>query len=123
MLRKFLLLALAAPLLALGLTSKAQAWGAVHAGYTHVGPGGVYHQGYTAERGPYGGTSVQRSGGYAGYGGAGGYHAEYGHTGYGGSYGAAYGGYRSYTPSYSGGYAAGGYHYSGGYQAGVYRGW
>ena len=65
-----------------------------------VGPSSAY---YGAQSGPY----------YAGYG--------YGaHTGE-----AAYGGYYSYTPSYSGGYAAGGYHYygtyGGGYRAGAYR--
>ena len=106
--------------IALVMCPDAHAWGACHAGYTHVGPGGVYHCGATAVHGPYGSY-----GGYH-YGGAsyGGYH-------YGGAYGgyhyggAAYGG----TYHYSGGYGACGYagfHYGGtygAYHAGVYHAW
>jgi hypothetical protein len=114
--RQFLFLALAANVLLLGTSSKAHAWGAAHVGYTHVGPSGVQHYGYTAARGPYGSYSGGHVSDY-GYGGAS-YHAGYGS--------ASYGGYHAYTPAYSGGYAAGGYHYNtygGGYSAGVYRGW
>ena len=69
MLRKTIILACVALAALLATSSKAQAWGAYHYGYTHVGPYGAYHVGRT------------------GYGGAGGYR-------YGGGYGAAYGGYR-----------------------------
>jgi hypothetical protein len=92
----------------------ADAYGAAHVGYTHVGPNGVYHTGATA--GPngyhtstgyhstnpyganyhYGATSTPYGGGY-----------HYGATGYGGA-GYGYGGYH-----YSTGYGTGGgYHYS-----------
>jgi hypothetical protein len=120
--RQVLSLALAAAVAVLGTSSEAQAWGAAHAGYTHVGPGGVYHQGYTAARGPYGAYGGAYRGGY-------GYGARYGGGYYGGYHAYTpyyYGGYRAYTPYYSGGYAAGGYHYGGaygGYRAGVYRAW
>lgn len=96
MLRKPLFLALAAALAALLTSSRAHAWG-FHAGYTHVGPRGVYHVGRTAYGG-YGGA--YRSGGAYRYGGAYGYGAHYG-----GAY--RYGGYR-YAPSYYGGYRTGG---------------
>jgi hypothetical protein len=39
--RQILFLALATTALVLGTSSKAQAWGAAHVGYTHVGPSGV----------------------------------------------------------------------------------
>ncbi len=52
--RQFLFVALAVAIAALGTASKAQAWGCYHAGYTHVGAGGVSHYGYMAARGPYG---------------------------------------------------------------------
>jgi hypothetical protein len=92
----------------------ADAYGAAHVGYTHVGPNGVYHTGATAtanggyhtstgyhSTNPYGGgyhygaTSSPYGGGY-----------HYGATGYGG-----YGGGGGYH--YSTGYGTGGgYHYS-----------
>ncbi len=121
--RSILLSALATTLLMLGTTSKAQAWGAAHAGYTHVGPSGVYHTGYTSVATPRGDYSGGHTSAY-GYGGSS-YHSGYGS---GAGYGAASGGYHSYSTGYGGGYAAGGYHYGsyggyGGYGAGVYRGY
>jgi hypothetical protein len=104
--RKTLFLTLAALLLVLLASSKAQAWGCYHVGFTHVGYGGVQHYGRT---------------GFGGYGGYGGFE-HYGRTGYGGyhygdsSYGGdRYGGY--------GGYHYGGYHYGGGYSDGLYGGY
>jgi hypothetical protein len=78
MLRRSVVLALAAFLVTLALSSKAQAWGCYrHVGYTHYGPvTGLHHYGYTGYH-------------YGGYGGYGGYH--YGGYHYGG-YG--YGDYR-----------------------------
>jgi hypothetical protein len=118
--RKFLGVALAAVLLVAGTSAKAQAWGGLHAGFTHFGPGGVYHAGFTAARGPYGGYAGFHAGGVGAYG----YHYGYGVDPYG--YGGAYAGYHAYSPTY--GYAAAGYHYSpvyGGsgysYSGGVYR--
>jgi hypothetical protein len=115
MLRKFLFLALAAALVTLLTTSQAQAWGAFHAGYTHVGYGGVQHYGYTSRSGPYGSYSGAHYGSTSAYGG---YHSGYG---YGES---SYGGYHYGSSSYSG------YHYGGfggtsygGYSSGVYRGY
>jgi hypothetical protein len=109
MLRKPLFLAVAVCAAALATSSKAQAWGAYHVGYTHVGPSGVHHYGYTGAYGAgrYGSVSHYGSTGY-------GYH-------YGGTrtYGGAYGGY------HYGGAAYGGYHYGGysAYGAGAYRRW
>jgi hypothetical protein len=110
MLKRLVLAAVAAALVVLVLPAGASAWGGAHVGYTHVGPGGVYHTGATAYRGPYGGGGYHYGGGYGGYGGGGyryggGYHSG-GYGGYGGGY--HYGGY-------GGGYAAGGYHYGGAY--------
>jgi hypothetical protein len=97
MLRKAFFLALLTVLLSLALSSKAQAWGAYHVGYTHYSPyTGVHHYGYTtAHTGGYGGGS-----GGAHYG----YH--YGSTGYGGGYhyGYHYGGSGG-SASYHYGYA------------------
>jgi hypothetical protein len=113
--RHLLILACAVTMLLLGTVSKAQAWGAYHVGYTHVGAGGVEHYGATYARGPYGGYGGARYGAYGAEGGV-----------YRGGYGAggAYGGYH-YGGAYGGGYAAGGYHYGGAYGgaygAGVYR--
>src|SRR5215472_6556227 len=113
MVRQFLLAGLAAAALLLVTSPKAHAWGAFHAGYTHVGYGGVQHYGYTAARGPYGGAYGGAH--YGSYGAYGGYHAGYG-------YGGAYGGYRAYTPAYGGGAAVGGYGYGNVYAyPGVYR--
>jgi hypothetical protein len=122
MMRNAFFLALVAGVVALATANEAQAWGAYHAGYTHVGYGGVQHYGYTAARTPYGAYSGGHESGY-GYGGAS-YHAGYS-SGY--RYGGeSYGGYHAYTPGYGGGYAVGGYHY-GGYPStagyGVYRGY
>jgi hypothetical protein len=66
--------ALAAIVMALGLSSKAQAYGACHVGYTHVGPNGVQHYGHTAAYGPGGAASTSHYGATGG-----GYH--YGATG------------------------------------------
>src|SRR5262249_19130807 len=111
MLKKIILAACVAAVLALALPSRASAYGAAHVGYTHVGPNGVYHTGETVARGPGGTYGTAHTGAYGTGGGA--YHAGYGgayHAGYGGAYGAA-GGYR-YTPSYGGAsYGAAGYHY------------
>jgi hypothetical protein len=90
MLNKSLFAACLVVLALLASSSKAQAWGAAHVGYTHVGPGGVYHAGATGYRG-YGGYGGYRSGGGVGYGG--GY--RYGVGGYGGYHYGGYGGYRA----------------------------
>jgi hypothetical protein len=109
MFRKPLVLAGAALLVALAVSSKAQAWGAYHVGYTHYSPyTGLHHYGY---------TEAYRGYGYGGYH-YGGYGA-YGRYPYGvyGDYGwPAYGGY-----SY--GYGTGLYGYGAGCRAGFYRGW
>jgi hypothetical protein len=76
MLRKSFFLAVTTLLLVLVTSTKAQAWGAYHVGFTHVGYGGIYHVGRT------GFVGGDRYGGY-GYGGL-----------YGGyRYGDVYGGY------------------------------
>ena len=81
MLRRTLFLVVAGLLMTLATSSKAHAWGAFHAGYTHYGPvTGFNHVGYTAVGG-------YRGGAY----GAGAYHYGYG---YGGAYGGAAGYYR-----------------------------
>ena len=47
MLPRSVFLAFAAMLVALALSSKAEAWGAYHVGYTHYGPvTGLNHYGY-----------------------------------------------------------------------------
>jgi heterogeneous nuclear ribonucleoprotein A1/A3 len=116
MLRRTIALALLTVAAGLITASEAHAWGAFHAGYTHVGYGGIQHYGYTAARGPYGG--VYGGAHYGGYGAYGGYHAGYG-------YGArgVYGGYHAYTPYSGGGYAVGGYRYGAYGYPGVYRRW
>jgi hypothetical protein len=102
MLRKTLVLAAAVILTALAVSSKAQAWGAYHAGFTRYSPyTGLHHYGYTeAYRGGYG---------YGGYG-------RYGYGGY------RYGGYRGYGGYYPYGYGYGGAAY-GGARYGYYRAW
>jgi hypothetical protein len=97
MLRNGFTVVLAATLLPLLVASRAQAWGAAHVGYTHVGPAGVYHVGRTAGVGPYGGFYGGRWG-YGGYGGF--YRGGYGYRGWNGGY---FGGY-PYYPAYYGGY-------------------
>ena len=114
MLRKFLFLTLASAAMALVTSSQAQAWGAYHVGYTHVGYGGVQHYGHTSVAGPYGGYSGSH---YGAYGAGGSYHAGYGYGDRYGSYGGYhYGGYSGY---HYGGYPA----YGSEYRAGVYRAW
>jgi hypothetical protein len=108
MLRRTLFLTLAALLAVLATSAKAQAWGAAHVGYTHVGPNGAYHYGHTAAVGPNGAYSGSHAGAYGTGGGS--YHAGYGAAAGGGRYGAAaYGGYHT-APSYGGSaYYAGGF--------------
>ncbi len=98
MLRNILCLALMAAAATLMTTAKAQAWGAYHVGYTHVGPYGVQHYGRTVGVGPYGAYSGAHYGAYGGYRAGYSYGARYGeayHYGYDryGSY-DRYGGYR-----------------------------
>jgi heterogeneous nuclear ribonucleoprotein A1/A3 len=87
MLRKNVFLAVAVTLLTLLTASRAQAWGAYHVGYTHIGPyGGIQHYGRTfyGGYGGYGGLAYERGGyGAVGYGG-------YGGAYYGGAYRAGY---------------------------------
>jgi hypothetical protein len=78
MLRQSFVLAFAAILVTFTQSSKAQAWGAYHVGWTHYSPiTGLHHYGWTGVRAGYGG--------YGGlYGGYGGYHyAGYHYGGYG----------------------------------------
>jgi hypothetical protein len=101
---KTLFLAVAALLCALAASSRAQAYGCAHAGYTSVGPGGAYHAGGTAYSGP-GGTYA--AGSRAGVGPGGNYGAAAGVRGPNGSGGAVnYNGYHygeyTYNPSASG---------------------
>jgi hypothetical protein len=106
MLKTMLLSMVAATAWLLGQPAELNAYGARHVGYTHVGPGGVYHYGRTAGYGPGGAFSTGHAGAY-GYGGG------YARTGYGA--GVGYGGYGGYR--YGTGYGAyGGYRYG-------YRGW
>jgi hypothetical protein len=79
---KTLFFSLAALLCGLAVSSRAQAYGCAHVGYTAVGPGGAYHAGATAYGGGY------AAGGYRSGGSAGGAVAGYGP---GGNYGAAVG--------------------------------
>jgi hypothetical protein len=113
-----MLLVLAATAVVLVMSSRAWAWGAFHAGYTHFGPGGAYHVGRTVGVGPYGGFhygGVYGGVGYRGY--YGGLPAYRGITYYGDPYAGYY-----YAPSYYTGYPYGGF-YGAGYRAGVYRAW
>jgi hypothetical protein len=88
MLRKTLVLLPAAVLAALALSSKAQAWGAYHAGFTHYSPyTGLHHYGYTEAYRGFGGYGEHRYGAY-------GYHYGGYHYGAYGAYGARYGFYR-----------------------------
>src|SRR5271157_3760297 len=99
MLRKTLFAALSVTLATLLLPSAAHAWGAYHAGYTHVGPTGVQHVGYTAA----GGGSAYHAGSTTAGGGSA-YHAGYTSTSGGSAYHAGYtsGSAYHYSPSYSG---------------------
>jgi hypothetical protein len=106
--RQILFVALGATLMVLGTSNKAQAWGAYHVGYTHVGYGGAYHYGRTGGYSPYRGYS------------------SYGSYGYRSDYRSPYYSNQLYPPR-NGVYGYGGYHYGGyyggGYGAGVYRAW
>ena len=117
MLRITLLFALGTPLGVLLSAANAQAWGAYHVGYTHVGPSGVYHYGHTAAAGPYGSYSGGHTSAYGAYGGA--YHSGYSSGDRYGAYGA---GYHYGYGGYSSGYRYGGA-YGDAYRAGVYRRW
>jgi hypothetical protein len=88
--KKIGFVAIAAVVALLLTDSHAWAWGAAHAGYTSVGPGGVQHYGATGAAGPYG---------------------AYGST----SYGNRYGGGGSYAGVGPGGVSAGTYSYGGGH--------
>ena len=95
MLKKIILAAIVAPLATLLTPSQVDAWGAAHVGFTHVGPGGVYHAGRTVVGGPGGFYAGGRFGGYGAYGGV--YRARYGGAvRYGGGYygGAGFGAVR-----------------------------
>src|SRR3954447_3155379 len=70
MLNKIITPATVAALAALLMPSEVGAWGAAHVGYTHVGPGGVYHTGRTVAAGPGGVYAGGRTGAYGAYGGA-----------------------------------------------------
>ena len=101
--RRGILLPLAAVVAAMGISSKAEGYGACHTGYTHVGPGGVQHYGSTSASGPYGSYSGSHT---SAYGAGGAYHSG---SAYGTSAsGAASGGGYHYTSSAYGGTAAGG---------------
>lgn len=108
--RQTFFLASAALFVALATPSEGRSWGCFHAGFTHVGYGGIHHFGTTDlyGAGRFGGISHY---GYTDRYGYGGYH-------YGGTsiYGARYGAY-----PYAG-YHYGGYPY-GGYTTGYYRRW
>ena len=69
MLRKIVCVALVAAAAMLMTAAQAQAWGAYHVGYTHVGPEGVQHYGRTVGVGPYGAYSGAHYGSYGAYGG------------------------------------------------------
>ena len=92
MLNKIITLTIVAALAALLMPSKVDAWGAAHVGYTHVGPGGVYHTGRTVAAGPGGVYAGGRTSARGAYGGV--YRGGYGAAaGRGGAYGAARYGY------------------------------
>ena len=108
MLQKSFFTAVAAALVALMTPAHADAYGAAHIGYTHVGPAGVHHYGASAARGPYGAYSGAHAGGYGAH--------------YGAAYGAHYGGAYHYNTGAGGAYHYGAVHTGGyGYAAGVYR--
>ncbi len=112
MLNKLILPAVVAALMVLTMPSQVEAYGAAHAGYTHVGPGGAYHTSATAVAGPRGvdmtghTTAVGYGGGvyHSGYGAAAGYGGAGYHYGYGGV-GASYG-YNSHGANYNANAAA-----------------
>jgi hypothetical protein len=130
MMRKILFSAALAVAATMLQAAQAHAYGGYHAGYTHVGPNGVQHAGYTAgggygggaahasrtEVGPGGGVYHQSATAGGGYGG-GAYHTGTTAVGPGGNvyHSGSTGGYQ-YSPSYSGA-AYGGVHVQGGYGA------
>jgi hypothetical protein len=61
MLNKFILPLVAAALAFLLTPSRVGAYGAVHTGYTHVGPNGAYHTGTTTGYGPNGAYTATRT--------------------------------------------------------------
>ena len=69
MLRKILIPAALAAFLMVATSSQVHAYGAVHAGYTTVGAGGVQHYGTTTASGPYGTATHTSSGSANAYGG------------------------------------------------------
>jgi hypothetical protein len=89
MIKTTLLPAIVTALAALSTPTPADAYGACHVGYTHVGPNGVYHSGETVARGPEGNVY------------AGGHTSAYGAGG--ASYHAGYGTEYHYSPTYSAG--------------------
>lgn len=117
--KAFYSIVLAVPMLAIS-SPRAEAYGAVHAGYTHVSPtGNVQHVGYTAAAGPRG---VEEHSGYTAAGPGGAYHVG-GTAAYGapGAYGAAYHEPpRTYSPTMYGNYSATGTS-GAAYRAGVVR--
>lgn len=105
MLNQVMLLLAASALTALVASTRVDAYGAAHVGYTHVGPNGVYHTGETVAAGP-GGVYAGGRTTAAGYGGV--YRGGAVATPYGAAYGgAAY----HYSPSYYGRTAYGGASY------------
>jgi hypothetical protein len=117
MLKKLLLSAVAAVALVLALPTEVDAYGAVHASYTHVGPAGVYHTGGTAVAGPRGvattghttavgaGGGVYHSGTTAAVGAGGGVYRTGYAAGY-GPYGGAGYGYSAHGANYNANAAA-----------------
>ena len=92
MLKKIITLVTVGAVAALLMPSRVNGWGAAHVGYTHVGPGGVYHTGRTVAAGPGGVYAGGRTSARGAYGGV--YRGGYGAAaGYGGAYGAARYGY------------------------------
>lgn len=95
MLRRTMLLMGCAGWAILAIPAMVHAYGCYHAGYTHVGYGGVQHVGTTGVH--YGGTTAVHYGGYGGV-------------------------YRAPAVVPYQGYSYGAYHY-GGYSAGYVRRW
>jgi hypothetical protein len=86
--KKIILATLAIGLVAL-LPATVSAYGACHAGYTHVGPNGAYHTGTTVGYGPHGAYETSHTTAVSG---GGAYHEGYsaGTTGYRGVSGTEY---------------------------------
>ena len=104
MTKTILLPAIAAALAALLMPTPADAYGAAHVGYTHVGPNGVYHASDTVARGPEGNTYAAGHTTAVGAGGSA-YHSSYGAASTSSGYHAGYAGEYHYSPTYSGGEA------------------